>query len=64
MIDNELLSILVCPKCRGTVEYQPSPDQQNGELVCPACRLRYMIVDDIPNLIIEDALPIEENEAN
>lgn len=62
MIDKELLDILACPKCKGELEYKPSGDGKNGELVCSQCRLRYLIVDDIPNLIIEDALPFESGD--
>jgi uncharacterized protein YbaR (Trm112 family) len=58
MIDTELLAILACPKCKGELEYRPSEDGKNGSLVCQACQLEYKIVDDIPNLIIEDALPL------
>jgi uncharacterized protein YbaR (Trm112 family) len=62
MINKELLDILACPKCKGELEYRPSDDGKNGELVCHQCRLRYMIVDEIPNLIIEDAQPLEQGE--
>ena len=58
MINKELLDILACPKCKGDLEYRPSEDGKNGELVCHSCGLEYKIVDDIPNLIIEDASPI------
>lgn len=62
MIDNELLEILACPKCKGELQYKPSEDGKNGALECGQCRLRYMIVDDIPNLIIEDAQPMGNGE--
>ena len=50
-LSDELLSILVCPKCRGDLEY----DTQGATLSCGACRLRYSIVDDIPVLLIDQA---------
>lgn len=59
MIDKELLDILACPKCKGELDYKPSEDGKNGELVCNHCKLRYMVVDEIPNLIIEDAKPLD-----
>lgn len=31
----ELLEILVCPKCKGDLEYRTEPE----ELVCHSCRL-------------------------
>jgi uncharacterized protein YbaR (Trm112 family) len=47
----ELLAILVCPKCKGDLEYR-EPEQS---LVCSACRLRYPIRDDIPIMLIDEA---------
>ncbi|MEX0691646.1 MAG: Trm112 family protein [Gemmatimonadales bacterium] len=49
----ELREILVCPKCRGELSYQASPE----ELRCPACRLAYQIEDDIPIMLIDEAKP-------
>jgi uncharacterized protein YbaR (Trm112 family) len=63
MIDKELLDILACPKCKGELEYKAVNEEKNGELVCRQCRLRYMVVDDIPNLIIEDASPMDDGVA-
>lgn len=47
----ELLSILVCPACRGDLAY----DEASQHLTCDACRLRYRIVDDIPVMLVEEA---------
>ena len=51
MLKEELLKILACPKCKGTLEY----DRENGKLSCEACRLRYPIRDDIPIMLVEEA---------
>jgi len=51
MIDQELLDILACPKCKQELEY----DKENQKLVCDACRLKYRIEDDIPVMLIEEA---------
>jgi len=51
--DPKLLQIIACPKCRGRLDSKPD----GSALVCPSCRLAYPIVDEIPNLIIEDAVP-------
>ncbi len=48
----ELLEILVCPKCKGELEYRTKPSQQ---LVCHACRLIYAVDDDIPIMLIDEA---------
>ncbi len=50
----ELLEILVCPKCRGELEYRESPEA----LVCHACRLIYAVEDGIPILLIDEAKPL------
>ncbi len=50
-IDSELRQLLVCPGCRGELL-----DEQEG-LHCPACSLLYPVVDDIPQMIVEEARP-------
>ncbi|MDA8138400.1 MAG: Trm112 family protein [Desulfobacteraceae bacterium] len=50
-IDQQLLEILVCPKCKGDLHLT---EQQNG-LVCEACRLVYEIREDIPIMLIDEA---------
>jgi uncharacterized protein len=54
MLDRRLLEILVCPKCKGELEYRA--DQE--DLVCHACRLRYAVRDDIPIMLIDEAQPL------
>jgi uncharacterized protein YbaR (Trm112 family) len=51
MLDEKLLEILVCPKCKGELEYKP----EANELICHACRLIYDIKDDIPIMLIDEA---------
>lgn len=53
-ISQELLDILACPKCKGDVRLT---DQQDG-LVCPACHLMYPIKDDIPVMLIDEAVKL------
>ncbi len=48
-IDAELRALLVCPACRGELSDLPAG------LHCPACALLYPVVDDIPQLIAEEA---------
>jgi uncharacterized protein YbaR (Trm112 family) len=50
-VPQELLAILVCPKCKGELDYRPA----EAVLVCHACRLRYPIRDDIPIMLIDEA---------
>jgi len=51
MLDDKLLEILACPKCKGDLEY----DREKEVLICHACRLKYAIQDDIPIMLIEEA---------
>jgi len=50
----QLLAILVCPKCKGELEYR----ENEQSLVCHACRLRYPIRDDIPIMLTDEATPL------
>jgi uncharacterized protein YbaR (Trm112 family) len=54
-IDPTILEILVCPQCKGTLVAAPAGDA----LVCERCRLRYPVVDDIPQMLVEEAEPLE-----
>ncbi|MDJ0720405.1 MAG: Trm112 family protein [Desulfobacterales bacterium] len=54
-LNKELLDILVCPQCKGDIHLN---DEQSG-LVCEACRLVYAIKDDIPIMLIDEALPLD-----
>ena len=51
MLDQELLNILACPKCKGDLEYK----QKEEKLLCTNCRLIYRIEDDIPIMLIDEA---------
>ena len=51
MLSSELLEILACPKCKGSLEYEEEKD----ELTCHACRLKYKVKDDIPVMLIDEA---------
>lgn len=53
-LSTELLAILVCPKCKGDLEYR----EAEASLLCHHCRLRYPIRDDIPIMLIDDATPL------
>ena len=50
-VDQELLDILACPRCKGGLVLE----EGQGALRCEACRLRYRIEDDIPVMLIEEA---------
>ncbi len=51
MIDNALMEILACPKCKGAIHY----NETKTGLVCDQCQLEYPIRDDIPVMLIDEA---------
>ena len=55
MIERWLLDLLVCPRCKGEMRYETEPQES---LVCPACRLRYAVRENIPILLIDEATPL------
>lgn len=59
MVDERLLAILACPKCKGELEYSTSPSE---ELVCHSCGLAYAVRDDIPVMLIEEARILGERD--
>jgi uncharacterized protein YbaR (Trm112 family) len=53
-ISKELLDILACPKCKGDIHLNPTGDG----LICETCHLMYPIKDDIPVMLIDEAIPL------
>ena len=58
MIDEKLLSILVCPVSKAPLDY----DQENQELVCKASGLAYPIRDGIPVMLESEARTLSSDE--
>ena len=50
----QLLAILVCPRCKGEIEYR----EHESSLVCAKCRVRYPVRDDIPIMLSDEATPL------
>lgn len=57
-MDARLLEILVCPICKGPLDYRKA-DQ---ELVCKPCKLAYPIRDDIPVMLEDEARALRDDE--
>ena len=53
-LGKELLDILVCPQCKGELELTPPQDG----LHCQTCKLCYPIKDDIPVMLIDEAIKL------
>ena len=47
----DLLAMLVCPKCKGEFTY----DATAATFTCAACRLRYKVIDGIPDMLVDNA---------
>jgi uncharacterized protein YbaR (Trm112 family) len=50
-LNRELIDILACPKCKGAITLRP--DESAFE--CASCKLAYLVADDIPNFLIDEA---------
>lgn len=57
-MDSKLLDILVCPICKGPLNY----NKQAQELICMADKLAYPVRDDIPVMLEEEARQLEDTE--
>jgi uncharacterized protein YbaR (Trm112 family) len=53
-LNRDLIDILACPKCKGPLTLRP--DESAFE--CAACKLAYLVADDIPNFLIDEAQPL------
>ncbi len=55
-IPEDLLAIMACPACHGTLE------ERGAALACTACGLCYPVRDGIPIMLPEEAYRPEEGE--
>lgn len=56
-IKKELLEIMACPKCKNNIT------EKEMFLICGNCQLAYPILEnDIPDLLLEDALELAKAE--
>jgi len=59
-MDPKLLDILVCPVCKGPLEYRKQAD----ELVCQADKLAYPIRNGIPVMLEHEARPLSADDVS
>jgi len=59
VLDKKLLEMLVCPKCNGELKVLPD----HSALDCNKCKLRFMVENNIPNMLIPDALQLIDSGA-
>ncbi|MCX9157147.1 Trm112 family protein [Niveibacterium sp. 24ML] len=58
-MDPKLLEILVCPLCKGPLDFRKTA----GELVCKPCRLAFPVRDGIPVMLEDEARALRDDEA-
>ncbi|QER42406.1 Trm112 family protein [Thermodesulfobacterium sp. TA1] len=51
------LEVLACPKCKGDLEFLNFKDKEG--FYCKVCKLFYPVIEDIPVMLVEEALKIE-----
>lgn len=54
MLTEKILTKLVCPKCKGSLEYR----EDAKRLDCSNCAVSYRVENDIPVLLIDEAIKL------
>lgn len=54
-VEPDLMELIRCPRCRGRLAER----DQGATLECGACRVAYPVIDGIPQLLADEARPIE-----
>ena len=54
-MEARLLALLVCPLCKGPLQFQRPPQQPLAELVCVADALAFPVRDGIPVFLESEA---------
>jgi uncharacterized protein YbaR (Trm112 family) len=57
-VDKKLLSILVCPVCKGPLSYL----REQNEMICYADALAYPVRDGIPVMLENEARTLSSDE--
>jgi uncharacterized protein len=62
VLPNELVEVLVCPKSKQPLIYFPrgeaDRDETDAFLLCPSSRLRYPVQDDVPVMLVDEAIEV------
>lgn len=56
-----MLEILACPACKNSLALKTNEPGQKG-FFCERCKVIYPIRDDIPVMLVEEAIPEEKWE--
>jgi uncharacterized protein len=65
-LDARLLEILACPDEKGSLYYfdPAASGTEGGFLLCPGCRRRYEVRDDIPVMLLDEATVLSADEVD
>jgi uncharacterized protein YbaR (Trm112 family) len=55
-MDKNLIDILVCPICKGSLEFK------EDEIHCPRCHLAFPVRDDIPVMLESEARQLKSEK--
>ena len=58
MLNQDLLDILFCPKCKGEIRLSSN----NDYIICDKCSLAYKLDNDMPIMLIDNAVNCKEIE--
>lgn len=58
----EYLKVLACPKCKSEVFYKNFEDKEG--FYCKSCKILFPIIEDIPVMLLEEAISVLINEEN
>ena len=58
MLDQKLLSILVCPLCKGELRYE----KEAHELICRGDKLSFPVRDGVPIMLVDEARVLSSDE--
>ena len=61
-LDHRLITLLVCPVCKGPLELLRDDEQRPTELACPADRLAFPIRDGMPVMLENEARVMPDAE--
>ncbi len=54
-LNRELLAILACPTCKSGLDVT---EQEEG-LLCPTCKVVYPVREEIPVMLVEEAVSLD-----
>ncbi len=63
-LDSRLISLLVCPVCKGPLQLLREADAPSAELMCPADRLAFPVRDGMAIMLESEARSLDRDPAS